>query len=83
MSEQTRTGASFGAVTLSDTADIAKKNGQYPRALYFGVGGTAAVVAPDGTVGTFIVAASQMLPVQAKRVNNTGSSTVASIVAVY
>jgi hypothetical protein len=86
MSDMTRPGASFAAVTASDTTDIAKLNGLYPRALWVGVAGNIAVVAPDSTVRTFEgVPAGTMLSVQFKRVNstNTTNQTATSMVAVY
>ena len=86
MSETTRPGASFGAVTASDTADVARVDGDWPRALWVGVAGNVAVVAPNGTTRTFEgVPAGTMLPVRFKRVNstNTTNQTATSMVAVY
>lgn len=86
MPGMTRPGASFAAVTASDTTDIAKLNGDWPRALWVGVAGNIAVVAPNGTVRTFEgVSAGTMLPVQFRRVNstNTTNQTATSMVAVY
>lgn len=77
-----RPAASVAAVTPSDTVDIATLNGACPRALYIGVSGNVVVVFPDGTSGTFLSVPIGVLPVQARRVNNT-STTATNILALY
>lgn len=73
------------AVTLSDTAEIAKDAaGRYPIALRFGTGGTASVLCANGqTIVLTNIADGESIPVAAKRVNLTGSSGVADIVGFY
>lgn len=86
MSEMTRPGASFAAVTASDTVDIGTVNGMFPRALWVGAAGNIAAVAPNGTVRTFeAVPAGTLLPIQFKRINstNTTGQSATSMVAVY
>lgn len=83
MSEGTAKG--FVAVTLSDTVDIAVgKDGNFPRALRFGTGGTAVIIGIDGTSATFTnIADGETLQVGAKRIMSAGSSGVANIVGLY
>jgi hypothetical protein len=86
MSEMTRPGASFGACVASDTADVSRLNGEWPRALWVGAAGNIAAVAPNGTVRTFeAVPVGTLLPIQFKRINstNTTGQTATSMVAVY
>jgi hypothetical protein len=83
MSEMIRPGASVAAVTPSDSTDIAKLNGHYPRALWVGGTGNVVIVTPDGEAATLAnVADGTLLPIQARRVNST-STTATSIVAIY
>lgn len=83
MSETTRPGASTAAVTPSDTADLATKDNQYPRALWVGGPGNVALVTPDGAVSTLEgVAAGTLLPIQTRRVNST-NTTATLMVAIY
>lgn len=66
------------AVTPSDSVNFT--NGA--RSLYVGVTGNVAVVTPAGTVVTFTaVPAGTVLPVEASRVNATGT-TATSIVGL-
>lgn len=84
MSEQTRPGASWATYTASDTADCPKVDGKYPRAFYLGTGGTATLVAPNGTSASFAsLPAGQPIPLQVRRINATGLSGVADIVLLY
>lgn len=84
MSHQlTRPGASTVAITTSDANDIAKFNGDYPRALWVGGSGNVAIVTPDGVVNTFeAVAAGTLLPVQTRRVNTT-NTTATKMLGIY
>lgn len=83
-SEITRPGASVVTVTQSDTADIAKLNGAYPRAIYIGGAGAVKITAADGSVATFEgVVAGTLLPVQTRRVWDTGTDVTAAIVGIY
>jgi hypothetical protein len=79
--DMSRPAASVAAVTKSDSADIAKLDGNYPRALYIGVSGNVVVVFPDGTSGTFLSVPIGILPVQARRVGD--STTATNILALY
>lgn len=84
MSEQSRPGASVVTVTQSDTADIAKRNGEYPRALWVGGAGNVKLTTPDGVDAVFEgVAAGTLLPVQTRRVWDNGTTVTAAIVALY
>ena len=83
MSEITRPGASVVAITTSDSADIATLNGQYPRAIYVGVGGDVVIVTPDGKQATLKNAANgQLIPIQARRVMST-STTATNLIGIY
>jgi len=86
VSDMTRPGASLATVTASDTIDIAKLNGNYPRALWVGAAGNIALVAPDNTTKILeAVPAGTLLPIQFKRVNSTSttSQTATSMIAIY
>lgn len=79
----TRPGESVGAVTKSDTDDVARVGSEYPRALWVGGAGNVVLVAPDGSVATFEgVAAGTLLPIRFKRINST-STTATLMVAIY
>ena len=83
MHDQTRPGRSTVAVTPSDTADITKKDGEYPRALWVGVAGNVAIVTPDGVVNTLTgVPAGTLVPIQTRRVNST-NTTATTMIAIY
>lgn len=84
MSQPTRPGASVVTVTQSDTADIAKLNGEYPRALWVGGAGNVKLTTPDGVDAVFEgVAAGTLLPVQTRRVWDNGTTVTAAIVGIY
>ena len=85
MNPKTMTAISLGAgtVTKSDTADIPKVNGRFPRALFCNGAGDVKVMATDETTAIFTVVAGQQIDVQAKRVYSTGSTITASIVPMY
>jgi hypothetical protein len=73
------------AITPSDTVDFGA--GTSPeevlcRAIYVGGAGVVAVVFQDGSVVNFTCIAGQILPVRAKRVNNT-NTTATLMVALY
>lgn len=84
-SEATRTGASFGAgaITPSDTEDLPKVRGYYPRALRVNGPGDITIMAPDGTTSTWTCAGPETLPMQAKRVLLSGTTVTATIVPLY
>lgn len=83
MSDPTRPGRSHAAVTKSDTVDFAKLDNEYPRAVWVGGAGNAAIVTPDGVAVTYEgIAAGTLIPVQAKRVNST-NTTATLMVAIY
>lgn len=65
------------ALSASNTVNFA--NG--PLVIYFLTSGTAAVVDNSDTVITYTVAAGDILPVLAKRINTTG--TTATFVGLY
>lgn len=53
-------------------------------AIYCGAAGNVVVVFQDGSTATFIVIAGQILPLKAKRVNNTLTTVAAnSLIALY
>ena len=84
MSEATRPGASVVTVTQSDTADITKKNGEYPRALWIGGAGNVKLTTPDGVDAVFEgVPAGTLLPVRTRRVWDNGTTVTAAIVGIY
>lgn len=86
MADQTRPAAGVVTVTQSDTADIAKSSltDNYPRALHVGGAGNVKVTAADGSVATFEgVTANTILPVQTRRVWDTGTTVTAAIVGLY
>jgi hypothetical protein len=65
------------ALSASDTVNFA--NG--PVVIYFLTAGTAAVVDNSDVAITYTVAAGDILPVLAKRINSTG--TTATFVGLY
>lgn len=67
------------AVTASDTVNIV---GGPARALRANVAGNLAVVTADGTAITYAVAAGEVLPIFATRVNAT-NTTATGIVAWF
>ena len=85
MSESTRTSASFGAgvVTKSDTADILKVNGMFPRALQVNGAGDVKLMAPDGTTAVWTCAGPNVIPATVSRVFVTGTTVTASIIPLY
>lgn len=79
----TRPGGSVAAVTKSNTVDIPRVGGEYPRALWVGGVGDVDVVTPDGVNAVIsAVPAGTLLPIRAKRVNST-ATTATLIVAIY
>lgn len=72
------------AVTLSDSTDLTV-NGQLPRALYIGTGGTLALkLGDDSSAVSFTnVPNGTLLPVRAKNAMSTGSSGVSGVIALY
>ena len=78
------TGEGFVTVTPSNTDNIAKNAaGRFPRALRFGTGGTAVLIATDDSVATIInIANGETIDCDTKRVNSTGT-TAANIVGIY
>lgn len=85
MSEATRTGASFGdgPVTPSDTEDLRKVDGRFPRALRVNGAGDVAIMAPDGSVAIWTTVGPETIPMQAKRVLAAGTTVSASIAPIY
>jgi len=85
MSDSTRTSASFGAgvVTPSNTADIPKVAGAFPRALQVNGAGDVAIMAPDGTKAIWTCAGPTVIPAQVSRVLVTGTTVTATIVPLY
>lgn len=85
MSDSTRSSGSFGAgvVTPSNTADIPKINGAFPRGLYVNGAGDVHVMAPDGTQAVLTFAMPAMIPSQVSRVFVTGTTVTATIVPLY
>jgi hypothetical protein len=65
------------AVTPSDTVDITERH----SALVVGAAGTLAIVDPRNLATIITVVAGQVLPVQVRRVNATGT-TATGIVAL-
>lgn len=67
------------AVTPSDTTNLSFD----ARAIYVGTAGNVVVVFPDNSTVTFSgVPSGSILPVIAKRINNT-NTTASNIVALY
>lgn len=66
-------------ITPSDTADIAEGP---TAAIYIGGAGVVVAVFPNDTTATFTCVAGQVLPVRAKRVNNT-NTTATLLRALY
>lgn len=84
MQTDSRPARSFVAVTPSDTVNLVKRNGEYPRAVFFGAAGDYALVGEDDGVEVFKgMAAGTFLPVCVKRVNSTGSTVLTDIKALY
>lgn len=85
MSEAIRTAASFGAgvVVLSDTVDMPRVDGRFPRALRVNGAGDVKIMAPDGTTSVWTCAGPETLGTQAKRVFATGTTVTATIVPIY
>jgi hypothetical protein len=81
MNEQTRPSGVIRAVTKSDTTDVTKINGQWPRALLVGTAGTATVIDATGTTATSIPLQAGYNPISVQRVLDTG--TAADIWALY
>lgn len=79
------TGFGFVAVTPSDTVDVKKDAaGNLPRAVRFGTGGTAVIVAPDDTIATFTnIADGETIDCDFKRINLTGLVGCANMVGIY
>lgn len=81
MSEQTRPSGLIRAVTKSNTVDVDKVNGQWPRALLVGSSGTATVIDASGQTCTSIPLQQGYNPISVQRVLNTG--TASDIWALY
>jgi len=81
MSEQTRPSGTIRAVTKSDTVDVDKINGMWPRALLVGTAGTATVIDATGATATSIPLQAGYNPISVRRVLNTG--TASDIWALY
>jgi hypothetical protein len=85
MSEATRTGASFGdgPITPSDTVDLRKVDGRFPRALRVNGAGDVAIMAPDGSTAIWTTDRPETIPMQTKRVLASGTTITASIAPLY
>lgn len=72
------------AITKSDTVSFVNQGtfGNLTSAIYVGGAGVVAVVFQDDSVVEFTCIAGQLLPVNAKRVNSTGT-TATLLVALY
>jgi hypothetical protein len=76
---ETSPAQTWAAVTPDDTDNLSAP----ARGLYVGGAGDVAAVGLDGVAVTFVgVAAGTILPIAAKRVNETGT-TATDIVALY
>lgn len=81
---KTATGEGFVSITPSDTVNISRKDGKFPRALYFGVGGTCTIIAPDDSSASFVnIGDGQLIDCDVKRVNSTGLAGCSDIVGIY
>lgn len=69
---------SWVAVTPSDSVDLPRLT----DAVYAGSNGVIAAVEQDGTVVNFHCATGHVIPIAAKRINNT-NTTANHIVALY
>jgi hypothetical protein len=67
------------SVTKSDTVD--EPNGMFD-AIYVGGAGVVVVVFQDGSTASFTCVAGQILPIRAKRINNT-NTTATLMIALY
>jgi hypothetical protein len=77
-------GEGFVSVTPSDTVDISMKNDRFPRALYFGTGGSCTIVGADGSLGVFTnIPNGFVLNCDCKRVNSSGLTGCAGIIGFY
>lgn len=85
MSDSTRTSASFGAgvVTPSDTVDILKVRGTFPRGLQVNGAGDVKLMAPDGSTAVWTCAGPCVIPATVSRVFVTGTTVTATIVPLY
>jgi hypothetical protein len=72
------------AITKSDTANFGGQGTNRPLcdAIYVGGAGIVAVIFEDGTEVDFTAVAGEVLPVAAKRVNNT-NTTATLMIALY
>lgn len=69
----------FDDITKSDSADFP---GGFSDGIYVGGAGVVAVVAESGNVTNFTAVAGQVIPLRARRVNNT-NTTATLMVALY
>lgn len=65
-------GMAHGALAKSDTVDLVLP----PRAIYCAAEGTASIVDTNGATLSYALAAGQILPFAAKRINATGTTAV-------
>lgn len=72
------------AITPSDTVNISMPGQQrsLTDAVFVGGAGTVTVVFEDNSTAQFTAAVGEILPVQAKRINNTGTAATL-LVALY
>lgn len=76
---KTKSASDYAAITLSDTANFPKGPCD---SIWCGGAGIVQAVRWDDTVVPFTVVAGSVLPIAAKRVNNT-STTATLLVALY
>lgn len=63
--------------------DITKINGQYPRGVFVGTGGTVKIKDASGNVSTWIVPAGYMILGSIRQVMSTGTVTADDFVLCY
>lgn len=68
--------------TAADT-DIAKINGEYPRGVFVGTGGTVKIKDANGNISTWVVPSGFTILGSIRQVRSTGTVTAADFVLLY
>ncbi len=82
MSEITRPTGRRIDHSAADT-DIAKINGEYPRAVFVGTAGTVKIMDGSGNISTWKVPAGSYIYATIRQVRSTGTVTASDFVLCY
>lgn len=81
MANEIRPGGRMVDLTAADS-DITKHNGQYPRSVFVGTGGTVKIMDADGNISTWLVGDGGIIPCTIRQVRTT-DTTASGFVGIW